>query len=217
MKLQGIDRILLAVYAALTALALVAFGMFVIVPDAAVHLAQTMRNYLTDSFLMQVAGLLLTAVLIAWSVHVVLIALGKAGASAGSVSMQAAEEGGVRVSVRAMESLVRYAVSEVEGVLDSKISVVSSEGSVTVEIDMTAAIGTHVPELTALLQRNVRRVVEEYSGVPVRGVRVLVTDLRDNGPAALPPPVSQESQETAGTVLVEPEKVEHVRQDEAGA
>lgn len=217
MKLQGIDRILLAVYAALTALALVAFGMFVIVPDAAVHLAQTMRNYLTDSFLMQVAGLLLTAVLIAWSVHVVLIALGKAGASAGSVSMQAAEEGGVRVSVRAMESLVRYAVGEVEGVLDSKISVVSSEGSVTVEIDMTAAIGTHVPELTALLQRNVRRVVEEYSGVPVRGVRVLVTDLRDNGPAALPPPVSQESQETAGTVLVEPEKVEHVRQDEAGA
>lgn len=212
MKLRGIDRILLILYAALGALALVAAGLFVIVPDAAVQLAQTLKYYLTDSILMQISGLLLVAVLLAWSVHIVLFALGKTGASAGSVSMQAAEEGSVRVSVRAMESLVRRAVSEVEGVLESKISIVSQDGAVTVEIDMTAAIDMHVPEIVALLQRSVKRVVEEYSGVPVRGVRVLVTDLRDNGPAALPPPAAQEAAEA---VLVEPEKVEQVRPDDA--
>ena len=139
-----------------------------------------------------------------------MILKGGPGVFSESTQVQDTEQGSVRVSVRAMETLVRRAVAQTDGILDSNIRINNTETDIAVEIDMVVGIETHVPAVTVLLQRNVKGIVEEFAGIAVRDVVVLVTEIRDNAPAALPAPAD----ETAAVVVV-PEQVEHVAEESA--
>ena len=104
-----------------------------------------------------------------------------------------------------METLARRAIEQTEGVLDSKLRIINHEDSVHVEVDITIGIETHVPVVTAMLQRNIKGIVEEFSGIAVREVVVLVTEIRNNASAALPAPKDEQMQQ----VVIVPEQVEH--------
>lgn len=203
--MKVIDRILIACYAVMGALALLVSGVCVVAPEVAGNLGLAVQAVLTNSIMLQILSVLLVIVMLAWSVRLVMLAVQREGsAPSSSASVQESANGAVRVSVRAMETLVRRAVEQTDGVLESKIRINNHDDSVSVEIDMVAGIESHVPAVTAILQRNVKGIVEEFSGIAVREVVVLVTDIRDNAPPALPAP----KDESAQTVVVVPEAVE---------
>lgn len=210
MKMKVIERVLLGLYALMGAIALVVVGIWVVAPDTAVNSGYAMQAIMNNSIMVQILSVLLVIVLIAWSVRLMMMAFRKEGsAPSSSAAVQESVDGAVRVSVRAMETLVRRAVSQTDGILDSKLRINNHDDSVSVEIDMAVGIEAHVPAVTALLQRNVKGIVEEFSGIAVREVKVLVTEIRDNAPPALPAP----KDESAQAVVVEPEKVE-IRHEE---
>ena len=203
--MKVIDRILIACYAVMGALALLVSGVCVVAPEVAGNLGLAVQAVLTNSIMLQILSVLLVIVMLAWSVRLVMLAVQREGsAPSSSASVQESANGAVRVSVRAMETLVRRAVEQTDGVLESKIRINNHDDSVSVEIDMVAGIESHVPAVTAILQRNVKGIVEEFSGIAVREVTVLVTEIRDNAPPALPAP----KDESAQTVVVVPEAVE---------
>ena len=199
MKMKVIDRILLGVYAFASALALIALLIFVISSDATVCLMNL-------GFGNRIIFSVLLAALIAGAIYLIMMAFRPEGsAPSSSASVQESSEGSVRVSVRAMETLARRAIEQTDGVLDSKLRIINHEDSVRVEIDITIGIETHVPVVTALLQRNVKGIIEEFSGIAVREVVVLVTEIRNNAPAALPAPKDEATQQ----VVIVPEQVAH--------
>lgn len=198
MKMKVIDRILLGACAFLSALALIALLICVISSGAAAGLMNL-------AFGSRIILSILLAALIAGSVYLIMMAFRPEGsAPSSSASVQESSEGSVRVSVRAMETLARRAIEQTDGVLDSKLRIINHEDSVRVEIDITIGIETHVPVVTALLQRNVKGIIEEFSGIAVREVVVLVTEIRNNAPAALPAPKDEAAQQ----VVIVPEQVE---------
>jgi len=205
MKMKVSDRILMALYAFIGAIVLTVSGVCTVAPDLAELLGLAVHNGLENWIALQILLLLLIIVLLACSVRLMMLAVRREGsAPSSSAAVQESVNGAVRVSVRAMETLVRRAVSQTDGVLDSKIRINNHDDSVTVEADLVVGIEAHVPAVTALLQRNVKGIVEEFSGIAVREVVVLVTEIRDNAPPALPAP----KDESAQTVVVVPEAVE---------
>ena len=199
MKMTVIDRILLGAYAFVSALALIALLLCVVSPGAALNLAYM-------GFSARIILCVLLAALIAGAIYLIMMAFRPEGsAPSSSASVQESSEGSVRVSVRAMETLARRAIEQTDGVLDSKLRIINNEDSVRVETDITIGIETHVPVVTALLQRNIKGIIEEFSGIAVREVVVLVTEIRNNAPAALPAPKEEQMQQ----VVVVPEQVEH--------
>lgn len=204
MKMKVIDRILLGAYAFVSALALIALLICVVSPGAALNLAYM-------GFSARIVLCILLAALIAGAIYLIMMAFRPEGsAPSSSASVQESTEGSVRVSVRAMETLARRAIEQTEGVLESKLRIINHEDSVRIETDITIGIETHVPVVTAMLQRNIKGIVEEFSGIAVREVVVLVTEIRNNAPAALPAP----KDEAAKQVVVVPEQVVH--ETEAG-
>ena len=199
MKMKVIDRILLGVYAFVSALALIALLIFVISSGATVALMNL-------GFGSRMIFSVLLAALISGAIYLIMMAFRPEGsAPSSSASVQESSEGSVRVSVRAMETLARRAIEQTDGVLDSKLRIINNEDSVRVETDITIGIETHVPVVTALLQRNIKGIIEEFSGIAVREVVVLVTEIRNNAPAALPAPKDEAAQQ----VVIVPEQVEH--------
>ena len=204
MKMKVIDRILLGVYAFVSALALIALLIFVVSSGATVYLMNL-------GFGSRIILSILLAALISGAVYLIMMAFRPEGsAPSSSASVQESSEGSVRVSVRAMETLARRAIEQTDGVLDSKLRIINNEDSVRVEIDITIGIETHVPVVTALLQRNTKGIIEEFSGIAVREVVVLVTEIRNNAPAALPAP----KDEVAQQVVIVPEQVEQAAAEE---
>ncbi len=206
-KLKKIDQVFLAIFAVLGLISLIVLSL-----SLGIHsVGQGIANLAWNSRLVNVLGWIVFLGLIAWITRLVVMRLkGGPGVFSESTQVQDTEQGSVRVSVRAMETLVRRAVAQTDGILDSNIRINNTETDIAVEIDMVVGIETHVPAVTALLQRNVKGIVEEFAGIAVRDVVVLVTEIRDNAPAALPAPAD----ETAAVVVV-PEQVEHVAEESA--
>ena len=98
----------------------------------------------------------------------------------GSVAVQHTEQGNgeVRVSVQALDALVKQAiVGHNEGVADIKTRIVNHEDSVSVKIEMSLNGDVHIPNLTMLLQSSIKNFIEEFSGIAVRDVSIMVTTI----------------------------------------
>lgn len=189
MKLKVIDRILLALYSALGVIALIVLCMCVLRPEIyGPSLSEALIGLCGDT-IRKAVGCALIVVLIAGQIHLMVAACKREERGPkGSVSVQNTENGEVRVSVQAMEALVRRAIGRQEGVLDVKSKIVTHDDSVTVHIDMTLAVDALIPNITMTMQRRVKRYIEETSGIAVREVLVLVNEVRDGEPSAIPAP-----------------------------
>lgn len=94
-----------------------------------------------------------------------------------SVSVQNSENGSVRISVAAMDTLVKQAIAHDEGVVDIKTSIINHEDSISVSIDMTLASDVHIPNVTMMMQRSIKNFIEEFSGIAVREVSIMVSKI----------------------------------------
>jgi len=94
-----------------------------------------------------------------------------------SVTVQTTAQGNgeVRVSVQALDALVKQAIAgNSEGVADIKTSIVNHDDSISVKIDMSLHADAHIPNITMLLQSSVKSFIEEFSGIAVRDVSIMV-------------------------------------------
>lgn len=210
MKMKVIDRILLALYGFLGALLLAAAGVCRIWPQVGEELGGLLDSYTAEVWFQVVVWVLL-AVLLAWSVQMIVLAFRhEPRKERGSVSVQNAGDGAVRISVSAMDTLVRQAIGQVDGVVGIKTRIVNHEDSITVNIDMALTSDARIPNITMLMQRNIKRFIEEFSGIAVREVVILVSEIQ-----AVEAPVPPVLDDSVKPVLVEPEKVENEIRPEA--
>lgn len=196
MKLKVIDRILMALYAFLGLLALAILCACVLWPEIyALNLTNLMLNACSKES-GKIIGCVLIAVLAAGLIHLIAVAFRKdARGPKSSVSVQNTDSGAVRVSVQAMDAMVRRAIGDQEGVLGFKSRIVNHDDSITVHVDMSVAMDSHIPNITMTMQRRIKRYIEETSGIAVREVVVLVSEVREAPLPVVPVPVPAENAE----------------------
>ena len=178
MKMKFGHRLLLALYAllGLCAVAVVALRLFM--PEMFERFTgEAARLFERLRFL----PYLLLAVLAIWSVGMFLLAFrrDRRKKDRSNVSIQNTEDGAVLVSVEAIETLVKEAIGQSDEVLEVKSRVINHEDSITVTVRMVMSTNAHIPNITMLMQRNIKRYIEEYSGIAVREVIITVTEVRE--------------------------------------
>ncbi len=97
-----------------------------------------------------------------------------------SVTVQNNEHGNgeVRVSVQALDALVKQAiVGHTDGVADIKTRIINHEDSISVKIEMSLNGDVHIPNITLLLQGTIKSFIEEFSGIAVRDVSIMVNTI----------------------------------------
>lgn len=207
MKLKVIDRILLVIYALLVLAVLSAcVAQFVFQYDVVERMKDVF--HWEEWIVMTVLGVAV-GVVVLLSLYWIIMAFRRGKRTdRGSVSVQNTENGAVRVSVAAMDVLVRQAIGQVEGVVNIKTHIVNHEDSITVQIDMTLTSNAHIPNVTMKMQRDIKRFIEEFAGIAVREVTIMVSDVQ-----ALPAPAAPTAENpNPSVVVVEPEKVESAGQ-----
>lgn len=175
MKMKIWDRFLLALYAILGILAALVVGALIYFRNQMSwnFMDYTMR--LADSPLSVGILVAVALVLLVWSIRMLCLAFRhEPKVDKSSVSVQHTENGSVRISVQAMDMLVKQAIGNTEGVADIKTRIVNHEDSITVKIDMTLESDVHIPNVTMLMQRSIKNFIEEFSGIAVREVTILV-------------------------------------------
>ena len=97
----------------------------------------------------------------------------------GFITVDSSENGRTRIAVVAVEQMIRQAVRGVSGIADMKASINNDVDSISIDVDAVILNGTHVPTVTASIQRSIRSYIELNCGVTVKGVSVSVHSLTD--------------------------------------
>jgi len=201
MKLS--DRLLIALYALLGLLLLAFAALYACMPDAIGGAVNAAIETVKWNIYLQLTAIFLGVVVLTWTARVFMLAFKHEPAhDRSSVSLQHTEDGAVRISVTAMEALVRQAVGRIDGMTDIKTRIINHEDSITVKIDMALEGDARIPNITMLMQRNVKKFIEEYSGIAVREVEIVVSSIK---PAEVPLLVIEEKVEPVVEVTPEPD------------
>lgn len=89
-------------------------------------------------------------------------------------TIQQAENGELKISLKALEHLVQKCIEQ-HPELSSVVSTISSnEESVTVELHVTLSADINIPMAVTALQKEIKQYIEATSGVHVEEVRVVV-------------------------------------------
>ncbi len=208
MKVKFTDRLLLTLYAIVGMLLSLGGGAFLIL---GIRNGWTLSvsdilfyNPQMNMLLNAIIGAVLV-VLLVWSLWVLLLAFRhEPRVDKASVSVQNTEHGSVRVSVQAMDMLVKQAIGNTDGVVDVKTRIINHEDSITVNVDMTLDSDVHIPNVTMLMQRSIKNFIEEYSGIAVREVTILVSKIIEVTPH---PPLKLEAK-TAPEIIDQPDAIE---------
>ena len=105
----------------------------------------------------------------------------KADQSAKTLGLKSVEGGSVQVSVTALETMARHAVGDMPGVKDADVFLTEAEDGLNVKIDLRVGTNVRVPELTGGMQTRVKEAVESFTGMTIKDVTVLVSDIVEDG------------------------------------
>lgn len=187
MKVKIIDRILLIVYA-LLGIATTAGLVYLVWLNETASLEAVGINISIGrgNWVFIAAAAAVALLLLVLSIRVIMLAVRhEPKIDKTSVALQNTEDGSVRISVAAMDTLIKQAVGTNEGVLDVKTKIINHEDSISIKIEMTLTSDVHIPNVTMLLQRSVKNFIEEYSGIAVRDISVFVSSIVEVVPAQL--------------------------------
>ena len=123
-----------------------------------------------------------------------------------SVAIQDTEDGDVRVSVQAMDMLVNEAISRIDGIADVKTSITNHGDAVSIHVDLTLNSDVYIPNSTMMMQRSIKSFVEEYSGITVREVTIMVSKImkvKPRPPLQIPETINHHDDDAV--VIHEPE------------
>ena len=92
----------------------------------------------------------------------------------GFISVDSSDTGNVRISVAAIEQMVRQSVHSIDGITEMKIDIDSLEDAIEIGVNAIIVNGCHVPTITMNMQRSIRQFVEVNCGVAVRKVSISI-------------------------------------------
>ncbi len=99
----------------------------------------------------------------------------KAGrAERGFIDVASGDSGRVRIAVAAIEQMVRQSVHSIEGISEMKIDIENQDDAIGINVNAVIVSGSHVPTLTANMQRAIRQFVELNCGVAVRDIAISI-------------------------------------------
>lgn len=101
---------------------------------------------------------------------------GKKDSMPRSVVLQA-EEGEVRISLNAIDTLVQQAANEIKGVREVKTSFFTKNEGLGVYIRATVTADGSIPELSTQVQKVVRDHVLRIAGIHIEEVKVLIENV----------------------------------------
>ena len=180
MKLNFFERLLLALTGILGVFFAAALGVMLYFRDQfQVSIANHPDPYkLTPGIIPGLAIGLIALIVLIWGFKILSLSFKRPPRmDRSSVSVQNSENGSVRISVAAMDTLVKQAIAHDEGVVDIKTSIINHEDSISVSIDMTLASDVHIPNVTMMMQRSIKNFIEEFSGIAVREVTIMVSKI----------------------------------------
>jgi len=102
----------------------------------------------------------------------------------GFLTVRSEENSQVRISIAAIEQLVRQSVRNVEGIAEMKVSIEGHADAMDIKVDASILSGSHVPTITANMQRSIRQFVELNCGVSVNEVSISINSVSGTKPQA---------------------------------
>ena len=174
MKLTIGKKLLLLLHWLYSLLICVAFALCVIVPSFQADLISRVEGTL-GNLGARIAGGALLAPYLALSIATFLtLVRRKRRVERGFITVGPENHGQVRVSVAAVEQMVRQSVRSIDGITDMKVDIEGLDDSIAIAITASIANGVHVPTITANMQRAVAQFVEVSCGVAVQSVSVTI-------------------------------------------
>ena len=143
---------------------------------------------------------------------VILFSRDKKRAERGLITVDASESGKTRVSVAAVEQMIRQAVRSVDGIAEMKLSIKNEQEAISVNANVTLLTGAHVPTVTMNMQRAIRGYIELNCGVAVREICVNVNSVESPADGKRP---SKRNLTAAAPVVPAPEAVAEPVAEEA--
>ena len=182
MKLNFGKRLLLFLHWLLSVLICVLFVLTVMVPGFMQGVANVVNGAL-GAGLAEIVTIALLAVYALISVFslVTIFSRDKKRGERGLITVDASDSGKTRVSIAAVEQMIRQAVRGVDGIAEMKCGIVNEEDAISVNINVTLLTGAHVPTVTMNMQRAIRGYIELNCGVAVREICVNVNSVESSG------------------------------------
>ena len=202
MKTGFLDRVLIYLFSLIAAclavlVALRAFGL---------DLVETFFEGLSAAapgilWKLIVSGLAAMVVLLA--VYAMVVVTPSRKKKSAFVTLNADENGQVRVALPAIRELAMQALRGVAGSEDAEIRVYEDADAISVAVNMNVTSDVHVPTVTMNLQRAIKEHIQKSCGVSVRNVTVVVDSVLPApagapfAPAAYPEPERETSPQPA--------------------
>ena len=174
MKLTIGKRILMFFHWLCSVLICAVFTLYIIKPDLVMSYYNRFTGKLTATEVM-VIGIAILAIYLVLSVVQVCFVCQRGKKSArGFITVDSSETGRVRISVPAIEQMVRQAVINIDGISEMKIGIQSLDDAIAIDIVAALVGGCHVPTVTMNMQQAIRKFVELNCGVAVRTVSISI-------------------------------------------
>ncbi len=92
----------------------------------------------------------------------------------GFIDVASGDNGHVRIAVSAVEQMVRQSVHSIDGISEMKIDIENLDDAIGISVNAVIVSGSHVPTLTANMQRAIRQFLELNCGVAVRDIAISI-------------------------------------------
>lgn len=95
----------------------------------------------------------------------------------GLITVDSSDAGRTRVSVAAIDQMVRQSVRGVDGISEMKCAISNADDAISINANVVLMAGAHVPTVTMNMQRAIRGYIELNCGVAVREICVNVNSV----------------------------------------
>jgi len=87
--------------------------------------------------------------------------------------------GCIKISLNAIESIALNAAKRIPGIKETKVVVKKQDDNVLIEVKNIVLHGINIPTMSEEVQAAVKSAVEEYAGVEVKAINVVVNSISE--------------------------------------
>ena len=181
MKLNIGDKLLMLLHWLCSLMICLALVLCLVLPDLQANLVSKAEGAL-GGVGARVAGGVLLALYLALSVATLLVLVRRRKrADRGFITVGPDDKGKVRISVSAVEQMVRQSVRAIDGITEMRVNIEGLDDAIAISINAVIASGAHVPTITANMQRAITQFVEVNCGVSVQSVEITINAVSGRG------------------------------------
>ena len=185
MKLTIGKKLLLLLHWLYSLLICLTFALCLIVPNFQADLISRMEGALGTLGARIVGGVLLVLYLALSIATFMALMKRKRRVEKGFITVGPDNHGQMRVSVAAVEQMVRQSVRAIDGITVMKVDIEGLDDAIAIAITASVPNSVHVPTIIANIQRTVAQFVEIGCGVAVQSVSVTINGV-SNGKGETP-------------------------------